>query len=85
MDFQLSRLFQNNYEIIGRYSFQNRNQDMPISVLSNKQYSFGLTRYIWEHALKLQAEITYDVRETRFFNNPKTDSWYLRFQVEMGI
>ncbi len=85
MDFQLSYLFQNNYEVIGRYSFQNRNQDAPISILNEQQHSFGLTRYIWEHALKLQAEVTYDTRETRILNNENSDSWYLRFQVEMGI
>jgi len=85
MDFQLSHLFQNNFELIGRYSFQNINPETTIQIEKSEQYSVGITRYIWEHALKLQAEATYNEEQTRILNEPERSSWYVRFQVEIGI
>ena len=81
-DTQLSYIFSNNYEIIGRYSNQKPNKDVDIVMPETNQYSVGVTKYIWEHSLKLQAELT----KTDFtLNTIDTDSWYLRFQVEIGI
>ncbi|MCH8550246.1 MAG: hypothetical protein LAT80_15355 [Balneolaceae bacterium] len=84
MDFQLSYLFPSNYEIIGRYSFQKAERDLPAIVYRDyDQFSLGLTRYIWEHALKLQLEGTYTLQEMPGFDS--FGSWYGRFQVEIGI
>ncbi|MFB9054983.1 porin [Formosa undariae] len=81
-DAQASYIFPNNYEIIGRYSNQKPNQDVDLVMPETNQYSLGVTKYIWEHSLKLQAELT----KTDFtLNSNDTDSWYLRFQVEIGI
>ncbi|MBP1839423.1 porin [Formosa algae] len=81
-DTQLSYIFSNNYEIIARYSNQKPNKDVDIVMPETNQYSVGVTKYIWEHSLKLQAELT----KTDFtLNTIDTDSWYLRFQVEIGI
>ena len=48
-----------------------------------KQYSLGLTKYIWEHAFKLQTELTYDT--SQFLGGKTVNDWYWRFQVEIGI
>ncbi|CDF80432.1 phosphate-selective porin O and P [Formosa agariphila KMM 3901] len=82
-DAQASYIFPNNYEIIGRYSNQKPNNDVALVMPETNQYSLGITKYIWEHSLKLQAELT----KTDFTlnNTIDTDSWYLRFQVEIGI
>ena len=82
-DYQLSYNFPSNYEIIGRYSLQHVGDDIRRLTPHTKQYSLGATKYIWEHAFKLQVELNYD---QLYYNSGKTrDNWYFRFQVEIGI
>lgn len=83
MDYQLSYLFPTNYEIIGRFSTQKVNDDIRQYAPNTKQYSIGLTKYIWEHAFKLQGELTLD--DLNYFDGSTKQNWYLRFQVEIGI
>jgi hypothetical protein len=82
-DYQLSYNFPTNYEIIGRYSIQHAGEDIRTLAPHTKQYSLGLTKYIWEHAFKLQAELNYD--ELSYFNGDVKNNWYFRLQVEIGI
>jgi len=79
----LSYNTKSNYEFIGRYSIQNVGEDIKTVAPNTKQYSFGVTKYIWEHAFKLQAEVNYDTLE--YFDGNTKNNWYLRFQVEIGI
>ncbi|HUH25087.1 MAG TPA: hypothetical protein VLY87_00530, partial [Flavobacterium sp.] len=73
-----------HYEIIGRFSTQNVNQAIHnLNVPNQKQYSFGVTKYIWEHAFKVQAEVSYDQLE--FYTGQQKNNWYARFQIEIGI
>ncbi|HEX8563492.1 MAG TPA: porin [Flavobacterium sp.] len=82
-DYQLSYNFPSNYEIIGRYSIQKVGQDIRELAPHTKEYSIGLTKYIWEHAFKLQTEFTYDTLD--FSDGTSRNNWYVRFQVEIGI
>lgn len=82
-DYQLSYLFPSNYELIGRYSIQHVGEDIRLLAPNTKQYSVGVTRYIWEHAFKVQLEFNYD--ELQYYNGNTKDNWYARFQVEIGI
>jgi len=82
-DIQPSYHFKNDFEIIGRYS-----RVKPFATLQNleprqNEWTLGLTRYFWEHAFKIQTEVTYD----RFYfpNGSEKRAWFARFQVEMGI
>lgn len=84
-DWQLSYLFPSNYELIGRYSMQTIHRDVAAVYPDQNQLSFGVTRYIWEHALKLQAEVTRTETVWQFGNRPDSENWYVRFQVEIGI
>jgi len=82
-DFQLSYVFKSKYELIGRFSQQNVNKDIKAYAPDTNQYSFGVNKYIWEHALKLQGEFTY---ENQFYDAaPTKNNWYVRFQIEIGI
>lgn len=84
LDYQLSYTFLNHYELIGRFS--NQKVDRSIFELNSpdhKQYSLGLTKYIWEHAFKIQGEVTYD--QMYHFGGLQKNQWYLRFQIEIGI
>lgn len=82
-DYQLSYNTKKNYEFIGRYSIQNVGNDIETLAPKVKEYSFGVTKYIWEHTFKLQAEVNYDTLES--ISGTTKNNWYLRFQVEIGI
>ena len=82
MDYQGSYLFPKNYELILRYS-----EIKPYHRISNfepkrQEFTLGLTKYLWEHAFKLQSEVTF--QQANHFNQ-NTNQWYFRFQLEMGI
>ncbi|SZD72159.1 Phosphate-selective porin [Candidatus Ornithobacterium hominis] len=83
IDSQLSYLFRNNFEIIGRYSHQNPTKDVWVLNPKQNQFSLGVTKYISEHAFKLQTEITKTYAE--YFNGTSEDTWFIRFQIELGI
>jgi phosphate-selective porin OprO/OprP len=82
-DHQLSYNFPSNYEIIGRYSTQKVGDDIRALAPDSKQYTIGVTKYIWEHTFKLQSELTFD--RLNYFNGSTKNNWYVRFQVEIGI
>jgi phosphate-selective porin OprO and OprP len=82
-DYQLSYNTKKNYEFIGRYSIQKVGHEIEALTPNTKQYSLGVTKYIWEHAFKLQAELNYDTLD--YFDGSTKNNWYLRFQVEIGI
>lgn len=83
MDFQTSYLLQSNYELIGRYSFQKPADEISGLNPDRDQFSIGVTKYIWEHSLKLQTEATYNINT--FFDDRQSKHIYLRFQIEIGI
>lgn len=83
LDYQLSYVFPSNYEITGRFSTQKIHNDIKILTPDAKQYSFGVTKYLWEHAFKLQGEITRT--DLNYFDGSNKQNWYVRFQVEIGI
>lgn len=84
MDYQLSYVFPKDYELIGRFSTQKMKDELYQAGLPNQnQYSIGLTKYIWEHAFKIQTEFTMD--KMKFNDGSTKDNWYVRFQIEIGI
>lgn len=82
-DYQLSFNTKKNYEFIARYSIQKVGNDIETKTPNTKQYSIGVTKYIWEHSFKLQGEINYDTLD--YYNGTSKNNWYVRFQVEIGI
>ena len=82
-DYQLSYNTKSNYEFIGRYSIQKVSSNIETKAPNAKQFSFGVTKYIWEHSFKLQTELTYDKLD--YYNGTTKNNWYFRFQVEIGI
>ncbi len=79
----MSYLLPSNYEIIGRFSTQKVNNDIKLLAPDAKQYSIGVTKYVWEHAFKAQMELTMD--DLNYFDGTSKQNWYVRFQVEIGI
>lgn len=82
-DYQASYITESKYEFIGRYSIQKVGSDIQTLAPNTKEYSFGVTKYIWEHAFKVQGELTFDRLD--FYDGTSKNNWYLRFQVEIGI
>lgn len=82
-DLQASYIFPANYEVIGRFSSQKVHNDIAAFAPDTNQYSIGVTKYIWEHAFKAQAEFTMD--DLNYFDGSSKNNWYIRFQVEIGI
>lgn len=82
-DYQVSYLFPSNYEVAARYSAQNVASEIFQYTPNRKEYAIGVTRYIWEHAFKLQSEVAFD--QLIFINGSTKDNWYIRFQVEIGL
>ncbi|TDP57954.1 porin [Flavobacterium dankookense] len=82
-DYQASYNTKSNYEFIARYSIQNVGDDIRNLAPNTKQYSIGVTKYIWEHSFKLQTELNFDT--LKFVDGSTKNNWYLRFQVEIGI
>jgi phosphate-selective porin OprO/OprP len=82
-DYQLSYAFPSKYEIVGRYSTQTISNKIKSFSPDTEQFSIGINKYIWEHALKLQTEFTYENQD--FFNGTTKNNWYARFQIEIGI
>ncbi len=83
MDYQLSYCFAKKYELVARYSIQKVADEIKEFSPDTDQFSFGVNKYIWEHALKLQAEFT--TEKQQYSDNTGRNNWYLRFQVEIGI
>ncbi len=82
-DVEASYLFRNLFQVIGRYSMLKPHRDIEIRNPEQKEITFGLTKYVWEHAFKIQSEVTFDQFE--YYDGTEKGSWYLRFQIEMGI
>src|SRR5690606_22675301 len=82
-DLQTSYTFRNNYEVIGRFSTQRVDEAIHPYTPDRNQYTLGLTKYIWEHAFKIQAEFT--VEDQFFFDGSDRRNWYTRLQFEIGI
>jgi len=83
MDYQLSYLFTNNFEILARYSEQKIHKNIKNLIPNQNQYSIGVNKYLLEHAFKIQAEFTFD--EFTYADKSSKNGWYFRFQIEIGI
>lgn len=81
-DAQISYAFPNQWEIASRYSELHPTKKLKDIMPLQKQFSLGVTKYIWEHAFKAQLEVTHT--QEKLLGNTQKD-WFVRFQVEIGI
>lgn len=74
---QLGYLFNNNWEVAGRYTAVS-----PEAVTGHKDFSeitFGVSKYVVGHSLKVQSDVTLRQQES------KDDVVTFRFQVELAF
>ncbi len=82
-DIQASFLLRSGFEWITRFSVVHPTLQTQAFFPEQRQYVIGLTRYIWEHAFKVQLESGADMLTP--FGKETTISPYARLQIEMGI
>ena len=75
---QAGYLFKNNYQILGR--FTSVNQDDDFSELIENQYTLGLSKYLVGHKLKIQTDISYTN-----LNQDQIDGLMFRLQFEFHL
>jgi phosphate-selective porin OprO and OprP len=85
MNFQGSYLFKNNYEFALRYSYVKPDSVIQLLEERTRQYTFGASKYIRGHRLKLQTDLTYEQNTWLQGEVPDHDNWQVRLQIEAGI
>lgn len=83
IDFQSSYFITKNWEIIGRMSKVTPSTEIKSAFPVHQQYTLGFTKYIWEHAFKIQLEANLD--RLSHHNGETKNNIYTRLQIEMGI
>lgn len=81
---QLSYLFKNKYEIVGKYSITSPAAKIKSLVAQKQQIAVGGSKYLRRHRIKLQSDITYETN-TWLLTSVSHSNWMWRFQVELGI
>lgn len=84
-NYQGSYLFRKNLELAARYSEVRPNLAIQTLTPRVRQYTMGVTRYIKGHRVKLQTDLTYEIRHWLKSGASDMDNWQLRFQIEIGI
>lgn len=75
INIQSGYLFKNNWEVAGRYSYVKL--DDITGRVADKQYTFGISKFIVGHSLKVQTDISLIDFENR------TDQFLFRLQVDI--
>ncbi|MFQ3173109.1 MAG: phosphate-selective porin OprO/OprP [Flavobacterium sp.] len=83
IDTQLSYVFLSKYSLAGRYSTQRVGADIERISPNVDEYAISLSKYIFDHKLKVQTEISYE--NEKFYAGNTVGNWYARVQVEIGI
>jgi phosphate-selective porin OprO/OprP len=83
IDTQLSYVFLSKYSLAGRYSTQRVGADIERISPNVDEYAISLSKYILDHKLKVQTEISYE--NEKFYTGDTSGNWYARVQVEIGI
>ena len=85
VNLQTSYIFPSNWEIALRNSTllpDHKIQDLA-GYKFNNQSTFGVTKYLIGHSLKIQADASYNYRKNPIING--YNRWELRFQIELGL
>ncbi|MGL4363690.1 MAG: porin [Bacteroidales bacterium] len=85
LNLQTSYLLKRNWEFAIRNSMliPHNNIKESVQYLQRHQSTFGITKYIIGHSLKLQADISYNHYASAKFLSPTC--WEFRAQIELGL
>ena len=80
---QLSYVFPSFFEIAGRYTRVNPDEELSILESQTDVYTLGLTKYISKHRNKVQLNFSYQKEQWASFSDK--DFFNVMFEVEIGI
>ena len=85
LNVQASYLFRSNWEIALRNSTIMPDKEVQpyANYRSHNQSTFGVTKYLIDHRLKVQADLSYNYKNE--FVDSDYNRWQLRFQIELGF
>lgn len=84
--YQLSYLFKNNIELIGRYAEIKPSSKLETTTAKGViDHTFGVTKYVKAHRVKIQTDLTYQENYAAATPDDKSKLWQYRFQIELGI
>lgn len=82
---QLSYCFKYKWEIAARHSLVSPHHDVRGTVKENEQLGLGVSKYLNNHKVKIQANVFYN-RERDLIKNLDLNKYFFAvFQVELGI
>lgn len=81
---QLSYCFKNRFELAGRFARVTPFKAVNDVAKQETNYTFGVSKYLSHHRVKLQWNLTYIERED-LRSKVMTDQFYSAFQIELGI
>lgn len=81
---QVGYLFENNIEAALRYTKLWAEKEALPGVNDQNQYTVALSKYINEHKIKVQSDLSYSEDLNRL-NNLYEGQWIFRMQLELGI
>lgn len=82
---QLSYCFKNKFELAARYSLVSPHGDVLSKVKQHEQYGLGVSKYLNNHKLKIQANIFYNTERDLSSQTNLNNHYFAVFQVELGI
>lgn len=82
---QASYIFKNNVETALRYSFLKPTERLSMLEDQREVIELGLTKYLREHRVKAQLNISYNVNNANYSLQNNGNFWGTLFQIELGI
>ncbi|WMJ74650.1 porin [Cytophagaceae bacterium ABcell3] len=82
--FQMSYLFKNDFEVAGRFASADPGEDVSLFAFAEDVYTAGVTRYIRNHRLKVQANVSFH-NQTGALAEHMRNFWSAGVQMELGI
>jgi hypothetical protein len=82
---QLSYYFISAWEVAGRFSMVEPDKKVSSMEPARKEYTLGVTKYIYKHKVKMQGNLSYGSRNAFGEGMGKKEYLNLQFQVELGI
>lgn len=84
LNVQTGYLFEGNWEPSLRYSQLWAAPEIRSLAQDTRQYAVGLSRYIKNHVVKVQSDLTYQEKSAQY-QLAYESNWTLRIQLEFGI
>lgn len=82
---QISYCFKSKWELATRYSLVSPHRDVLATVNQNEQYGLGVSKYLNNHKVKVQANVFYNKERNLALQQDLNKYFFAVFQIELGI